>query len=53
MIASSAREHESLGPGYYREQSPAADLRHLVACTWIRVGGQRRFGTRTPIIPDG
>jgi AraC-like DNA-binding protein len=47
------REHEALPAGYYREYSPSADLREVVACTWVSVVERSRFGAGTPIIPDG
>jgi AraC-like DNA-binding protein len=39
--------------GLYREFPPAFDLRDLVACNWVSVVRQGRFGVLTPIIPDG
>lgn len=47
------REHQALARGYYHEFPPAPDLRHVVACTWVSVVREGKFGDRTPIIPDG
>jgi AraC-like DNA-binding protein len=52
-IDSFLREQSALGRGHYREFAPAHDLRHVVACTWVSVVDQGKFGERTPIIPDG
>lgn len=47
------RRCEALSQGYYREFSPADDLREAVACTWVNVVQRGNFGERTPILPDG
>ena len=46
------RQHQAR-PGLYREVAPARDLRDIVACNWVSVVRQGRFGARMPIIPDG
>ena len=43
----------SLGAGTYEETRPPDDLRHVVACLWVRVVRHRGATSRTPIIPDG
>jgi AraC-like DNA-binding protein len=38
---------------YYQESAPAADLRELVACNWVRVVRLDGAPELSPILPDG
>lgn len=43
----------SIAAPYYQETEPAADLRGVVACTWVRVVRHEGAPALSPIIPDG
>ncbi|MES1177340.1 MAG: helix-turn-helix domain-containing protein [Myxococcales bacterium] len=45
------RRYRELPSSYYRELAPSADLRHYIACGWIKA--VRSEPPLIPIIPDG